>query len=149
MYNMQFPRCNSYILHEQFQQTERFTDASSLLLSQWICKMYAIGKIVPLSMSVMQSIYGNIWHCPPGTPSVICTIVFLAIPQICMFMHRASRRACRKEESKPLSLGEPHVLRFDKCCQALLFKVPQIWGRVDQASRNRRDIISLLSITHF
>ena len=58
---------------------------------------------------------GNIWHSPPGTPSAICTIIFLAISQTCMFMHGANRHVCRKEELKPLSLGEPDVLRVDKC----------------------------------
>lgn len=51
-----------------------------------------------------SSYAGNIWHSPPGTSSAICTVIFLAISQTCMFMHGANRWACRKEESKPLSL---------------------------------------------
>lgn len=31
---MQFPRCNSHILHEQLQQSERLTDTNVLFLSQ-------------------------------------------------------------------------------------------------------------------
>lgn len=84
---------------------------------------------------------GNIWHSPPGTPSAICTIIFLAISQTCMFMHGVNGRACRKEESKSLSLGEPDILRVDKCCQALLSKVLEIRERVEQASRNSMSVL--------
>lgn len=96
------------------------------------------------------SYVGNIWHTPPGTPSAIGTIIFLAISQTCMFMHGANKRACRKEESKPLSLGEPDVLRVDKCFQSVLSKLLKIQERVDQAGRNQRDVSSPLPhITQF
>lgn len=72
------------------------------------------------------SYVGNIWHSPPGTPSAICTIIFLAISHTCVFMHGANRRACRKEELKPPSRGEPDDLRVDKCCQALLSSLLEI-----------------------
>lgn len=96
------------------------------------------------------SYVGNTLQGPPGTPSAICTVIFLPISQTCMFMNGANRHACRKEESKPLNLGEADDLRVDKSCQALLSKVLDIWERVDQASRNQRDVGSPLPhIAHF
>lgn len=46
-----------------------------------------------------------------------------------MIMQGANGCMCRKEGSKPLSLGEPNVLRVDKRCQVLLSKLLEIVER--------------------
>lgn len=87
---------------------------------------------------------GNVWHSPPGTPSAaICTIIFSAISWTCVIMQGANRRMCRKEGSKPLSLGDPGVLRVDKCCQVLLSKLLEIVEReLKRSGINRSLFIS-------
>lgn len=126
---MQFSKCNSHILHEQLQQSERFTGANLISCHHVTVKYMYLQKQwsnwenrAALDISYVC----NVWHSPAGTPLAICTIIFLVISQNCVFMYRANRCLCRKEESKPLHLGQPDALRFDKCCKALLSKFLEI-----------------------